>query len=167
MTKSTKELTPERLREVLHYDPDTGVFTWRSGPAQGRVAGWLETGPRTGYIRIEIDGRAYMAHRLAYLYVTGEWPSRLDHIDNDKTNNRFANLRIATASQNAANRRKPRNNSSGYKGVSFYKKTGKWVAYIRHNYRHKTLGYFDTPEAAHAAYCAAAQRFFGEYAREE
>lgn len=94
----------------------------------------------------------------------GELP---DHISGDGLDNRRDNLRIATNSQNQANRSAPQNNTSGYKGVHFYKPLQKWVAYIRVNYKRHHLGYFTTPEDAHQAYCKAAKSFFGEYAKTE
>lgn len=90
-----------------------------------------------------------------------------DHISGDGLDNRRNNLRIATTSQNQANRKAPKNNTSGYKGVHFYKPLQKWVAYIRVNYKRHHLGYFATPEAAYQAYCEAAKSFFGEYSKTE
>lgn len=107
-----------------------------------------------------------MAHRLAFLYMTGSWPvNRVDHKDCNPLNNAFINLRQATASQNAANRGVDKRNTSGYKGVSFYKPLGRWVAHIRHNYRLKSLGYFDTKEEAAEAYKKAAEAAFGDFSK--
>ena len=100
--------------------------------------------------------------------MTGEWPSRqVDHKDTDRSNNRWANLRLATGSQNKANMGKRADNKSGYKGVSWYSQTSRWVAQIRFEGKSKTLGYFLDPVKAHAAYCEAAARLFGEFARFE
>lgn len=93
---------------------------------------------------------------------TGEY---CDHINGNGLDNRRANLRLATSSQNGANRRRASNNSSGYKGVSWNRVTGKWQAMIRVNKRQINLGSYATPEAAHQAYCEAAQKHFGEFAR--
>jgi hypothetical protein len=164
-------LTQARLKELLHYDPETGVFTWLvwrpNGVKVGDVAGVVHG--HTGYLRIKIDRRQYAAGRLAWLYMTGAFPAfRIDHEDTDKLNNRWCNLRPASASQNAANRTAPRNNTSGYKGVHYtrartsYKK---WAAHIRVDGVLKTLGYFSKPEEAHAAYVQAARAAFGQYAR--
>jgi hypothetical protein len=162
---SMSTLTQERLKELLDYDPETGVFTWLASTTNrisvGDVAGSVD---RLGYRRIALDRRDYKAHRLAWLYMTGEWPtSDLDHINCDKDDNRIANLRLATEAQNGANRRKNSNNTSGYKGVSSSR--GRWRAEIRVNGRARRLGHFTDPAAAHAAYVAAAEKHFGEFAR--
>jgi hypothetical protein len=114
------ELTAERLRELLRYDPETGVFLWLTRKARcirvGDIAGSLH---RTGYSHVCIDGRFYYAHRLAWLYVVGSWPSlHIDHIDGVRNNNRFSNLRDVDRCVNLQNQRKARNdNESGAIGV--------------------------------------------------
>jgi len=163
-------LTLERLKEVLDYEPDTGLFRWkveRGGTKIGEVAGHHK-GPR--YIRINIDRVSYRAHILAWFYMTGEWPSRfIDHKDTDKANNRWGNLRLATKSQNMANMPAPKHNTSGLKGAHRYKagaSYGKpWQSTISVDKKSISLGHFATAEEAHAAYVAAAQRLFGEFAR--
>jgi HNH endonuclease/AP2 domain len=110
----------------------------------------------------------YNEHQLAWFYMTGRWPKpTIDHRDGDSTNNRWNNLRQATASQNNANRRRPRNNTSGYKGVYRGRRPGQWRAQIGKNGRTKYLGTFPTRQAAHAAYVAAARKHYGEFARAE
>jgi hypothetical protein len=161
-------LTRARLRELLHYDPATGEFRWLkrvSRPTRvGDAAGALEI---NGYRKITIEGRQYRAHHLAWLYMTGQWRSGLiDHRDGDRSNNRWDNLRRATASQNCANRRLPRNNKCRLKGVT-RTESHRWRAGIHKNGRRRHLGIFSTPEAAHAAYVAAARKLFGEFARAE
>jgi HNH endonuclease/AP2 domain len=158
-------ITRARLRALLHYDRETGEFRWRkrmnARVRAGHIAGTLT---RDGYRVIAINGRPYRAHRLAWLYVTGKWCSLvIDHRDGDPSNNRWNNLRRATRSQNSANRRVPRNNASGLKGVSRYQ--GRWRATIHKEGRRHYLGIFSTREAAHAAYEAAARKLFGEFAR--
>jgi len=116
-----------------------------------------------GYIDIGIDGKIYRASRLAWLYMTGEWPQKtVDHENLLKIDNRWENLREAGASKNGANRRKLKNNTSGFKGVAVNR--GKWSASIRVGYKSIWLGRHDTPEEAHAAYMAAAKEHFGEFA---
>jgi HNH endonuclease/AP2 domain len=164
------ELTQERLKELLHYDPETGVFRWLQPPSyvvkRGDVAGSLNK--TTGYRLIHIGGRNYKAHRLAWLYMTGAWcRPMIDHRDCDRTNNRWKNLRCATFSANAANRGRPRNNASGFKGVHRRRDSGKWRAQIWKDGRAIYLGQFRTPEEAHAAYVAKARELFGEFARAE
>jgi hypothetical protein len=162
-------ITPERLRELLTYDPDTGVFTWRGGVRRvrpGMIAGHAP--PSTGYRRIFIDQKPYVAHRLAWLYVHGRWPlADIDHADGDPGNNALANLREASRTQNHGNRKRACNNRSGFKGVSFKPECNKWYARIYVSYRQHHLGYFSTPEAAAAAYAVAARRHYGEFARTE
>lgn len=164
-------LTQARLKELLRYDPETGVFTWLvwrpNGVKVGDQAGVKHKD--SGYLRIKIDSRIYAAGRLAWLYMTGALPShRVDHEDADKQNNRWCNLRPATASQNAANARLSRRNTSGFKGVHYTRtRTSfkKWAAHIRVDGVLKTLGYFAKPEEAHVAYAKAAEAAFGAYAR--
>jgi HNH endonuclease/AP2 domain len=160
--KTRPRLTRARLRELLHYDQDTGGFRWWK-----REGNELCLGNVAGCVRIRILGRNYRAHQLAWLYVTGRWGRpMIDHRDGDPTNNRWSNLRRASASQNGANRGRSRHNSSGYKGVSL-RRSGRWEAYITKKRRRMHLGTFDTPEAAHDAYVAAARKLFGEFARTE
>jgi hypothetical protein len=160
----------ERLREVLEYDPDSGVWIWvgRTGNKSkpGKIAGSLDN---NGYVVIRIDRAIYKAHRLAWLYMTGEWPKvTVDHINNVPADNRWTNLREATYSQNNASRGLTVRNSSGFKGVYWQAKNKKWVATIAvGDNRIRYLGSFDRPEDAHAAYCAAAQLRFGEFFKKE
>lgn len=158
-------LTTERLRELLHYDPGTGVFTRRLDVATNAKAGTVAGCIKAGYVVIGIDRRVYRANRLAWLYMTGEWPKHhIDHKDMDRTNDRWANLREATRSQNGMNRAAYRNNSTGFKGVRKVYKSG-WAAIISKDGKATYLGYFKSPEAAHAAYCDAAESLFGDFAR--
>ena len=166
---SRPRLTQERLREILHYDPETGEFRWlqrMSNRAKvGDIAGSAAEG---GYRRMRIAGRSYRAHQLAWLYMTGEWGRpTIDHRDRDPANNRWSNLRRATQSNNNANRRRQRDNTSGFKGVHFDRKSERWIARLGKNGRSFYLGRFATAQAAHEAYVAAARELFGEFARAE
>lgn len=158
-------LTAQRLRFVLSYDPSSGVFVWlvnHRSDLIGHEAGSVK--PR--YRDIKVDGVLYKAHRLAWLYVTSEWPSmRIDHKDTDTQNNRFENLRLATHSQNIANSRRRSDNTSGFKGVHLQKSTGRWVAYINKDCQRFYLGQFDSAESAHQAYTDAANKLHGTFSR--
>jgi hypothetical protein len=156
-------VTQERLKELLHYNPDTGVFTRRVSVARGGKAGdTVGTVQKKGYVVIKIDGKVYYAHRLAWLYMTGEWPANeIDHKNLDKSFNAWGNLREATSSQNAANRLGW--SATGFKGVA--KSGSGYRAEIQVNGKRRNLGSFRTPEEAHAAYVEAANNNFGKFAR--
>jgi len=162
-----RDLRADTLRELLDYDAATGIFRWRCGRRgtvrKGNVAGKVAS--RDGYVLIKIKGIDYRAHRLVWLHVHGNWPNlHIDHINGDVADNRLSNLREATDSQNLANSRRHRDNSSGFKGVTKLPH-GKWMARIRHHRKLFHLGTFDTPEMAHNAYVEAANKLFGEFAR--
>lgn len=166
------ELTQERLKQLLHYDGETGVFTWivnRKGPARiGDIAGTLVSTKKkhTTYVRLEIgvDGNRYKAHRLAWLYEYGVMPThQIDHVDRNPLNNRIGNLREVTNKQNAENRGLLPNNTSGYKGVCYSKQRQKWVAHIHHNGLQIHIGVFNSPEEASAAYEKMAGILFTHY----
>lgn len=161
-----KPPTAELVRELLIYNPETGVFTWRVN------RGWLKAGTvagsphRAGYTILGIALRMYRAHRIAWLYMTGKWPAdAIDHINGIRDDNRWANLREATWQENLRSTKRRIDNTSGFKGVR--KEGTKWVASIYPNRKRIKLGTFDTPEEAHAAYCAAAEQLYGEFARPE
>ena len=131
----------------------------------GKVAGGFND---EGYINICMRGILYRAHVIAWFYMTAEYPTTdIDHVDGDRKNNCFSNLRLASRSQNISNSKKSVNNTSGYKGVCFSKRDGKFVAQIKCNKKRYHLGYYNNPEEAHTAYCEAAKKFFGDYARFE
>jgi hypothetical protein len=151
-------LTQARLKEVLRYDDRTGEFYWLVQPGSrgdliNRRAGCLSV---PGYWVIVIDGKHHRAHRLAWLYVHGYFPKELDHKNRIKTDNRIANLREANRNQNLANQSR-----EGLKGA--YKRGNKWQAKMRHNNKTIHLGTFNTPQAAHAAYCHAAKKQYGKF----
>lgn len=154
------ELTAARLRELLHYDPETGVFTWiaeRSGGAEpGQRAGAAHT---SGYRKVCIDGRHYLEHRLVWLYVHGEFPPhQLDHIDGSRHNNALLNLRPATNEENCQNRALRSDSSTRLPGVGWHKKSGKFQARIGVGKQRKHLGLFDLPDEAYGAYLEAKAR---------
>jgi len=167
MTKSVPLPPLEVITELIQYDQETGFFSWKKaagGKTAGAEAGCIDA---NGYKRIRINGRKYQAQRLAWLLVTGEDPGdfHVDHINSNPSDNSFVNLRLASNTENACNRGAPKNSSSGYKGVSWKKSKNKWNAQIQSNGVKKNLGYFDTAEDAHAAYCKASQQLHGVFAR--
>lgn len=159
-----KSLTLERLRECLSYDPDTGRFTRRISTSTAK-AGAIAGSPRgDGYLVISVDNEQYLAHRLAWFYVRGAWPAHhTDHIDLDRQNNALGNLREATASQNVANTRQRRCNTSGAKGVYWSKIRRKWIAQIGHHKRVINLGGFTSFADAKRARDQAEITLFGEF----
>ena len=163
------ELTQETLKEILRYDPDTGMFRWRvrkrTSLRAGQIAGCRA---HSAHWCIGIDGRTYRAHQLAWLYMTGQWGRPLvDHRDGNPLNNRWRNLRLSSYSNSVANQARTQSNTSGFKGVTLDRRRGKWMAQIKKDGRRYWLGRFATAEAAHEAYVTAARLLFGEFARTE
>ncbi|MDE2098998.1 MAG: HNH endonuclease [Patescibacteria group bacterium] len=153
------------LRDYISYNPITGEFRWlvsnNNRVKKGDLAGTLTP---CGYIAIQVLGKRYQAHRLGWFLQRGSWPSRnLDHINENKTDNRLVNLRLATHRQNGCNRGSNKNNKSGYKGVCWHKATCRWLAQICVGRVQIHLGLFDSPEEAYSAYCVAAGRYHGEF----
>lgn len=157
--------TIERLKEVLDYNPETGEFSWLvggKGIKPGSRPGYLDRS--TGYFKLMIDKRNHYAHRLAWLLVHGVIPAgQIDHINGCRTDNRISNLRIATHAENCRNHQKRPMNTTGFKGVVRHQ--GRFRAQIKSEGKCFHLGSFDTPEGAHAAYCDAASKLFGKFAR--
>lgn len=163
----TLDIQRAHLFEVLHYDSESGIFMWkaRSGSrAAGKRAGSIckDTGRRV----IQVNGNRVRASRLAWFYVYGAWPEgELDHADCNVLNDAISNLRDCTRTQNAGNIRRPKSNTSGFKGVSLIKSSGKYRATIKINRKSVWLGSFHDPRKAHEAYVAKARELFGEFAR--
>ena len=175
------------LQECFTYDPDTGVLTWkerplshfrdgkvysaerlwltRNGRCAGKKAGCIAITP-TGYKRtqVSLDGRNEIASRVVYKIIYGVDPVEVDHADLDSTNNSRINLRESELDGNRQNRKNLRNNTSGFKGVTKTPR-GKYQARISYKDKCRNLGVFDTPEKAYAAYCSAALKLHGEFAR--
>jgi hypothetical protein len=161
-------LTQKRLKHLLMYDPVSGAFAWRNPTskkyAPGDVVRSIGAG---GYLRVGLDKRRYLLHRLAWLYVHGVFPAvEIDHINQDKTDNRLTNLRLATRMQNAQNVRMRCNNKSGVKGVSWDVDRQRWRAQINVEGKRRYLGLFDSVESAGAAYAAAANKHHTHMAKE-
>lgn len=173
---------PAVLRQLLQYQPDTGKLFWLPRPAEffcseqefsrwntrhaGREA--LHSLDTRGHRHGRILKQAHLAHRVIWAMQTGEWPTLLvDHIDCDRSNNRWSNLRLATPAQNSHNRRLAINSLSRLKGVTFMAKEGKWRARIMVQGRSRSIGWHDTPEEAAAAYAKASAELHGEFGRTE
>lgn len=158
-------MNQDRLRELLSYDPDTGVFTWlvpKGRSRRGQVAGCVSV---NGYVEIRIDRHHHLGHRLAWLYVFGEFPKeQIDHINNDRSDNRLSNLRAATNSQNHCNKKRPVNNTSGVKGVTWDTDRQRWAAQLVVNGNRKFLGRFAEIADATAAVEQARAAMHKEFA---
>ena len=161
-------INQQELKQLLTYDPETGVFVWKERPREmfssdgqwkswnakfsGKVAGGEITPQVITYRTIGIHCRTYQAHRLAWLYVYGKWPDEMiDHINGDGTDNRIANLRDVDRSTNGRNARRPKDNKSGVVGVHWKKSMGRWAACISTGGTQKNLGYFPSLFDAAAA----------------
>jgi hypothetical protein len=158
------------IMAALAYDPDTGIFTYLSGGGNkkiGKVAGAVARNKRNSHLQIWVNYKRYSAHRVAWFFVYGEWPvGPLDHINQNGQDNRIANLRLATNSQNQANRRIKRDKKSGpYKGVFRIRDSRIFRAIIGHNKEVIDLGTFPSAEDAQEAYAKKAAELFGQYAR--
>lgn len=162
------ELTQTRVRELFDYREDGALIAKerQRGRKFGKPIG-CPSAAKDGktYLISMIAGRLYKVHRLVFLYHHGFMPECVDHIDGESLNNRIENLRDAGASGNARNKSHSKNNTSGYKGVTYDKRRSKWVAQIMVDRKHLHVGQFDCPEKAHAAYIEAARKHFGEFAR--
>jgi hypothetical protein len=164
----TERITAKRLRELLNYDPKTGIFVWRvrrHGITIGAIAGSID---RDSYRRIKIDYKQYNASHLACLWMTGMLPpAEMDHINGIPADDRWCNLRPASHIQNLTNRRRMGNSTNPFKGIKWDSSRSKWQARITIEGRVVALGRFNTPKEAHAAYVEAAKKHFGEFFRPE
>ena len=158
------ELTAEQLRSVLHYEPATGIFTWKVRTSTSVKVGDVAGCPSgNGYLQIRVCSRKYLAHRLAWLYTYGEWPKgQIDHINRNRSDNRIANLRDVSHKQNQQNKSKSSHNTSGCQGVHWHKRDSKWEAKIKHNRKSIHLGLFTTLEEALSARKAAEKLYWAD-----
>ena len=159
----------EAVRNILNYDKLTGEFTLKIKHSRNVKVGTIAGSVRPNkYRAIRINYRLYFEHRLAWLWMTGKWPeNEIDHINRDRSDNRWSNLREATSFQNQHNTCKPVTNKSGFKGVHWYARKRKFQAQIRVNGRRLHLGYFDTPEKAAVAYRSASMLYVGGHSHAE
>ena len=158
-------LTHDALKERLSYDPNTGVFSYKS-PVRGRVTGATAGTVRPdGYLTIILFGKPYATSRLAWLYVYGKWPNEeIDHIDRNPSNNRIENLRDVSRSQNNCNHRVRSDSKTGVKGVHFHLASGLWHVTIRSYGKKRSVGYFKNIAEAAEASRAAEIETHGEFA---
>ncbi|MDH0157327.1 HNH endonuclease [Stutzerimonas stutzeri] len=156
-------ISHEKLVEIMHYSPETGVFTRRKKVNQMPTeAGSTD---KQGYRRIHLLGKVYRAHRLAWFYLTGEWPSaEIDHINGDRSDNRISNLRQCTHQQNNHNQPIRRNNRSGVKGVHWDRRLQKWHAQVCLNFKVHHVGHFDDLSEAALAVMDQRKKLHGEFA---
>lgn len=156
-------LTQSTLKALLHYDPDTGVFTWLQNVNSRARAGERAGTVSAGRTAISVCGERHFAHRLAWLYIHGTWPAaEIDHVNRDQNDNRLCNLREATRSQNQFNCRAP---TVTPPGVTWFKQTNRWRARIKVQGREHLLGYFPNMVDAVAARLAAEKEFYKGFAR--
>lgn len=156
------DLTAQRLREILHYDPETGLFRWSATYNLGRLRDKRvgHVSQETGHINIRVQGRAYEAHRLAWLYMTGSWPTEtVDHKNRIPEDNRWRNLRLATMGQQRQNQKMRKDCKHGYRGLQFHKH-GLWRVRITVDGKKIHIGYFKKPEDGVAARLAAERKYF-------
>jgi len=158
-------LTACFIRSILEYNPESGQFIWKIRPRKRTPAGSVAGFIREGRLLIGIDGRAYRAHRLAFLWMNGVWPkNEVDHKDRNSLNNKWDNLREATRVQNLANRAVRKNSRTGVKGVYFDPRRKKYRASIGHGGKQIFLGHYDSLIAAQSVYTETAFKLNGEYA---
>lgn len=160
--------TPERLKELFQYNPETGELRWKIDRGKCRSGQLINCRNEAGYILVRADNCLLRAHRVGWAVYFGKWPSHeIDHVNGIRDDNRITNLREASRLDNMKNIKKTRRNTSGFKGVSWSKNAKKWQAHIRAEGKSIRLGYFDKPEDAHAAYKKASDLFHGEFGRHD
>lgn len=160
-------MTPEDVRRIFCYDPETGLLFWRERK-QGRTFGAVGRKDKDGYLIFKMNWRKdrFCVHRVAWAYVHGKWPAdQIDHINGDKSDNRLCNLREASTTENMRNVGKQSHNTSGLKSVSWHKLRKKWRATIKVDQKKIHLGMSECPAAAHFIYQIAADKYHGSFAR--
>jgi hypothetical protein len=160
-------ITASELKELVIYSSETGEFVSRvDRSSRARAGRKIGTILPNGYVHIMINGRFYKGHRLAWLYMTGEWPAeQIDHVNGERSDNRWSNLRHCSASQNSFNRKKYRNNSTSVTGVYWHKRSQRWTASIDVSRKRISLGYFDSIDDAGRSRREAERKYFGDFVR--
>lgn len=159
------EISHRELLEILNYCPESGLFTWSSDRRnqinKGDEAGGVN---QEGYLEIKVFQRRYKAHRLAWFYMTGKWPEVIDHINRDRADNRFCNLRECSIQQNSCNTGMSDRNTSGYRGVSKHKQSGKWKVDVKVKGKKLFFGLFEDVELAGLVAEEARSKLHGDFA---
>ncbi|WP_440864456.1 HNH endonuclease [Symbiopectobacterium purcellii] len=158
-------MNKDDLMKEISYEKESGIFRWIKKSQKRKVDDIAGTLTELGYIVICINRKRYRAHYLAWIYLHGETPRLIDHINGNPADNRISTLRKATSSQNAQNSKISKNNKTGLKGVTFKPRTGRWEAQICCNRKSIYLGSFLTPQEAHEAYCKKSIELHGEFSR--
>lgn len=156
-------ISQEEFKKLLKYDPITGEFTWlvdRGSVGKGSAAGWMDD---KGYRNITVDGYKRGAHRWAFLYMEGEIPTEVDHVNNVPTDNRWCNLRACCRSGNTRNTRLSKNNTTGVKGVSWHNQKQKYAVRLMVDGKYRSFGLYSTLVEAERAARSAREKYHGEY----
>lgn len=158
------EITQEVVMRLFNYDPLTGVLTAKTKVKKRQIGDVLGTADKRGYLAVSVNTAPCLIHRIAWLFMTGQWPAHeVDHINGNKGDNRFANLRAATRGENAKNRKFSSNNTSGVKGVCRHKRSPNWRAMVYVDGKQIGLGFFKTIEEAEKAVKRERERLHGEF----
>jgi hypothetical protein len=164
------QLNQQILKNLFDYREDGNLIRKKSiagnGNSAGAVVGSIpkKITRSNRYVMTKIQGQHYCVHKLIYMWHTGVWPEQIDHINTNSLDNRIENLRLATTSQNASNRKMFCSNTSGAKGVSWHKAQKKWFVYMNVNKKRKNIGYFDNLELAKLVAIEARDKYHGVYA---
>lgn len=160
----SNHLHQEYIKSIVSYDAENGVMTWVNTPRTDLIGKAVGGVMGDGYLSAKIKGKSYLVHRLIWLYVYGYFPKSIDHKNGVRTDNRLSNLRLADNDENVMNQPLKSNNTSGFKGVSWHKIMGKWLAYITHKGVRMRLGYYHDINEAARVVAEARDRLHGEFA---